>query len=136
MLHSTDRSLRPRSVRPALPSVALIAAAALVAGCSSVPEPVAEIASARTAIRNTQGTDARRLAPVELDRAETKLRRAEAAVRDERNEEARMLALQAGADAELAAARANAEKAERSAQELDESIRVLRSEIERARTTR
>lgn len=126
-----------RSMRAALSVTAIaIGASVLVAGCSSVPEPVAELASARTAIRNTQGTDARSLAPVELDRAETKLRRAETAVREERYEEARMLARQARADAELAAARANAARAERSAEELDESIRVLRSEIERARTMR
>lgn len=115
--------------------IALLGAAALT-GCSSVPEPVGELASARTAIRSTEGSGASTLAPVELDRAQTKLTRAETAAADKKYDVARRLAEEATADADLAAAKANAVKAERGADELEKSISVLRSEIDRAGTTR
>ena len=108
---------------------------AILAGCSSVPEPVAEMASARTAVRSVQDTDAARLSPVLLDRAKTKLQRAESAMRNEDYAEARRLAEEALADAELARAQADAMMATRNAEELEKSIKVLRSEIDRARSS-
>jgi hypothetical protein len=100
--------------------------------CRSVPQPVAEMASARTAISGVRGTGAADLAPVEMDRATTKLARAEAAMKAERYDEARRLAEEARADAELASTLASAIQAERSADELAASIEMLRREIERA----
>jgi hypothetical protein len=116
-----------------LPSLfcALLLATQLGA-CRSAPEPVAEMASARTAISGVRGTGAADLAPVELDRATTKLVRAEAAMNAKRYDEARRLAEEARADAELAAAMASAVQAERGADELAASIEMLRREIERA----
>lgn len=108
----------------------------VASGCASVPEPVAEIASARTAIRAIEGGDARVQAPVELDRAKTKLQRAEAATGTKDYAEARRLAEESLADAELAAAKTNAAKAQRNADEMELSIAVLRDEIERARSQR
>lgn len=105
-------------------------------GCASVPEPVAEMASARTAIRSIEGGDARTLAPVELDRAKTKLQRAEAAVNDKQYADAARLAGESRADAELAAAKTDMLKAERTAGEMERSIEMLRNEIERAKTKR
>ena len=113
----------------------LVYAAILAAGCSSVPEPVAELASARTAVRSVQDTDAQNLAPVLLDRAKTKLDRAEAAMRDKHYDEARRLAEESLADAQLARAKADAAIAQRNADELESSIKVLRSEIDRAKSS-
>jgi hypothetical protein len=111
----------------------LACAAIFVAGCSSVPEPVAELASARTAVRSVQDTDARSMAPVLLDRAKTKLDRAEAAMANKQYDEARRLAEESLADAQLARAKSDAMLAQRNADELEASIKVLRSEIDRAR---
>ena len=119
-------------------TVFLVAVGAMLigAGCASVPEPVAEIASARTAIRAIENGDARSLAPVELDRAKSKLQRAEAAVNSGQNAEATRLAEESLADAELATAKTNMIKAEKNAEELERSIAVLRREIERAQSQR
>lgn len=105
-------------------------------GCASVPEPVAEMASARTAVSAIEGGDARMLAPVELDRAKTKLQRAEKAVARKDYAEAKRLADESLADAQLATAKTNSIKAQRSAEELEQSLSVLRSEIERASSQR
>jgi hypothetical protein len=108
----------------------------IATGCASVPEPVAELASARTALRAIENTDARDQAPVELDRAKTKLQRAETATSSKNYAEARRLAEESLADAELAAAKTSAAKAQRNANELERSIALMRDEIERARTQR
>jgi hypothetical protein len=106
---------------------------ALTGGCASTPAPVAELASARTAIDSAQASEAQTLAPVPLDRARTKLARAEKAMQSGDNEEAQRLAEEALADAQLAVAKAEAERAKAAAQEMEASVRILRDEIERAR---
>jgi len=115
-------------------ATAVVAAIVLISACSSVPEPVGEISSARAVVRSLSDTEARTFAPVEADRARTKLQRAEAALQAKNFDEARRLAMEAEADAELARAKTNAIKANRAAAELEQSIRVLRSEIERAQS--
>ncbi len=105
-----------------------------LSGCASTPEPVAEIATARAAVSAVEDVDVQRLAPVQLDRAKTKLARAEEALDDRNYDEARRLAEESLADARLARAQADALSAQRSASELEQSIEVLRSEIDRARS--
>lgn len=114
----------------------VVAIISLTSACSSVPEPVGEIASARAVVRSLADTEARTFAPVEADRARTKLQRAEAAFQAKNFDEARRLAMEAEADAELARAKTSAIRANRAADELERSIRVLRSEIERAQSMR
>ena len=118
-----------RSARPG----AAILAALLLTACASTPEPIGELASARTALRSVNNAEVRRLAPVQLDRASSKLERAQAAMKAENYAEARRLAEESLADAELARAQTNAILAQRNARELEQSIQVLRSEIDRAR---
>lgn len=113
-------------------AVAVGAAILALAACASTPKPVAELASARTAVDSVEDTAAAREAPVLLDRARSKLQRAESAMEAERYDEARRLANESLADAQLARATADAAVAERNARELEESIRVLRSEIQRS----
>lgn len=108
----------------------------LLAGCSSTPEPVAELSAAKTALRSAESQEAVQHAPVELDRAQTKLKAAEKALADESYERAKLLAIEAQADAELAQAKAGAAETKRAVAELESSIRIMREEIERARANR
>jgi hypothetical protein len=114
----------------------LAALVATVVGCASTPEPIGELASARTAIRNLDQADVRRFAPVDFDRAKTKLARADEALAKDENAQARRLAEESLADAELARAKASAARATMAADDLEQSIDVMRNEIERARTSR
>ena len=103
-------------------------------GCSSTPEPVAEIAAAKTSLVTAANEETTRHAPVAIDRAKHKLKRAETAVAKEEYEEAKRLAEEAQADAELAQAIAAKTEAEAAVKELENSIQVLREEIMRARS--
>ncbi len=123
-----------RTIRPCVPVAGVLLLA--VAGCSSTPAPVAELSAAKTTFQNAQSQEAARYAPVALDRAQTKLTAAERAMAAEAFEEARLLALEAQADAELAQAKAGAAEVQRAVAELESSIRILRDEIERARSNR
>jgi hypothetical protein len=83
-----------------------------LAACGSVPAPVAEMSAAQTAVTGAEEADAARYAPSDLDRARDKLIRAQAAMQEEDNEEARRLAEQALVDARSAEAKARAEAAQ------------------------
>ena len=71
-------------------------------------------------------------APVEMDQARNKLRRAEKAMRQEDYNEAKRLADEAQADAELALALTGKAEAEQAVHEMEISIEVLREEIMRS----
>jgi hypothetical protein len=103
----------------------------LFSGCSSVPKPVGEFASARSQIQSAESSDAGSYAPVELDRAKTKLRNAERAAAEKEHLTARLLAEESISDARLAAAKARTAKAERSAQEMRDTVQTMEREIER-----
>jgi hypothetical protein len=83
-----------------------------LAACSSAPPPEAEMSAAQTAVTAAEQADAAQYAPSDLDRARDKLLRAQAAIQEEENEQARRLAEQALVDARLAEARARAETAQ------------------------
>ncbi|MCU7904333.1 MAG: DUF4398 domain-containing protein [Candidatus Thiodiazotropha sp. (ex Epidulcina cf. delphinae)] len=103
-------------------------------GCGSTPEPVAEIAAAKTSLIAAEGEETARYAPVAMDRAQQKLKRAKNAIAKEDYDAARRLAEEARADAELAQAVTAKTQAEKAAKELENSIQVLREEILRARS--
>lgn len=103
----------------------------LFSGCSSIPKPVGEFASAKSQIQSAESSDASSLAPVELDRAKTKLRNAERAAAEKKYLTARLLAEEAISDARLATAKARTAKAERSAQEMRDTVQTMEREIER-----
>jgi hypothetical protein len=111
----------------------LIAAAigVLSAGCATTPRPTAEITRARTLIEQAEKAGAQQYAAVEMDQARNKLRLADAANHDGKNEEARARANEAAADAELAMARTNSGEAKKSADEVQDSTDTLRREAER-----
>src|SRR5262245_3978018 len=85
---------------------------ATLAACSSVPVPTGEMSAAQTAVTAAEQADAAKFAPSDLDRARDKLIRAQAAVQDENNDEARRLAEEALVDARVAEAKARADTAQ------------------------
>jgi hypothetical protein len=112
----------------------LIAAAVglLCTGCASQADrPTSEITRARTLIEQAEKAGAQQYAAVELDQARNKLRLAEAATEDGKNEEARNRANEAAADAELAAARATSGNARKAAEEVERSTATLERESNR-----
>ncbi len=110
----------------------LVAACSLIlitGGCSSIPKPVGELASAGTAISGAESSGASEYAPVELDRATTKLQNAQNAVKKENYAEATRYANEALADAKLATAKATASKTKKAAGEMEDSINLLQKSL-------
>ena len=101
---------------------------AFVAACSSTPPPVAEISAAQTAVTAAEQADAAQHAPADLDRARDKVLRAQAAMQDDENDQARRLAEQALVDARLAEAKARADVARQNADQVQAGIDELSSE--------
>lgn len=104
----------------------------LLAACSSVPPPTEQLAVSRAAIESAQTAGAPEFAAADLAQARSKFERAQAAMRDEDYLRARRLAEEAAVDAQLAQARAGSVRAQTAAAQVDQSIRALRSELERA----
>lgn len=107
---------------------------AFVAGCSSTAQPIAEMAAAKTAMLAAEGENTQLHAPVAMDRARQKMRRAEVAMAQEDYATARRLAEEAQADAELAQAISSTSGVQTAVKELEDSIEMLREEITRARS--
>lgn len=104
----------------------------LLAGCATTPPPSQQMAVSRAAVESARAAGGNQYAPVELQQAMTKLDAAEQAMAREDYAEARTLAEQAEVDARLASAKANSTKAQRASAAVEEDIRVLRQEIDRA----
>ena len=112
---------------------ALAASAVLLGACASQGKaPVADLAIARTSVAQAEVAGAAQYAPVEFAAARDKLARAEAAMRNERYDDARRLTDEAAADADVAERAARAAKSARAAQELERSNAVLGNELNRA----
>ena len=103
----------------------------LFSGCSSVPKPVGEIAGAKAQIEDAETNEASWFAAVELDRAKSKLKRAERAVVEDEYLTAKQLADEAFSDAELAAAKASSARAKQFAQEMKDTVQSMEREIDR-----
>lgn len=110
----------------------LVAAAVglLCAGCATT-QPPPEVTRAQTLIEQAEKAGARQYAADQLDSARDKLRLANAAARDGKEEEARARANEAAADAQLAQSRAQSGVAEKAANEVQRSTEVLQREAER-----
>lgn len=104
-----------------------------IPGCSSTPKPVAELSAAETALTAVESEEASKHAPVRMDRARQKIKRAKEAMAKENYKEATRLAEEAQADAELAQAITAKAETDRAVSELENSLKVLREEIMRAR---
>lgn len=127
---------RPSYLRSTLLVPAAFAATLALGACATQGKPpVADLAVARSSVSQAEAAGAAQLAPVELLNARNKLASAEAAMRDERYNEARVFTDEAAADADVAERKARAMKATSAAMELQRSNAVLGDEIER-KTTR
>ena len=103
----------------------------LVAGCATVPPPNEQVAVAKAAIANAVSAGATATAPAELQAAREKLDQANQAMIAKDHAHARVLAEQAEVDAQLAAAKARAVKAEQAAATTEDQNRVLKEEMMR-----
>ncbi len=109
------------------------AAVVLLAGCSSLKIPAtADVAVSKAAVDNAAGAGGAEFAPVEMKAAREKMALANKAMTAKDYKLAMELATQAQADAKLAQGKANSAKAQLAADALQDDIRVLREELERA----
>ena len=112
---------------------AALAALLVLAGCASQKAPAtADVAVSRNAVQNAVQAGAAELAPAEITAARAKMMRANEALAAKDYRLARELAMQAQADAQLAQSKANSAKATAASNALNEDLRVLRQEVERA----
>jgi hypothetical protein len=116
-----------RRLRIALPALLLFAAAAN----AGAPPPTTNLQAAQQAIANAERVDAASLAAVELGEARAKLSAAEHAVAEKEMVAGAQFADEARADAELAAAKAGATKANTVNAEIRRSTATLVEEMQR-----
>lgn len=112
-------------------SVLLVCGILGVAGCAGRP-PLESLSQAELAVGEADKRTASQYAPMELQTARGQLEQARQAMNDKEYEEARRLADQALVNAQLAEAKAGAERARQAAAELQRSIETLRAELQRS----
>lgn len=104
--------------------------------CASDKTPAtADVAVSRAQVAAATSAGAADLAPAEMQAAREKLMRANQALAAKDYKLAQDLATQASADAQLAQSKANSAKATTAADELQNNIRLLREEVQRANAT-
>ena len=109
------------------------AALALLVGCSSMKTPAtADVAVSKAAVDSAVGAGGAEFAPLEMESARTKMAAANKAMADKDYKLAASLANEAQADAKLAQGKANSAKAQAAADALQDNLRVLREELDRA----
>ena len=115
-------------------TAAVAATLALALGaCGGSPEkPETELAMTDAALQKAETAGAREYAPIELRRAREKKELADKKLAEEEYLAANRLTTQATVDAELAAAKAEAERSRLALQEVQNSIQLMRQEITRA----
>lgn len=102
---------------------------AMLVGCSGVPVPKEQLAVSQSALNEATRSGAPEHAPAELRAAREKMDRASQAVKDHDYELARRMAEQAEVDARLAQAKANSERARLAAEQVQQSLEILRQEL-------
>lgn len=110
-----------------------VVAVALTACANPEKAPAtADVAVSRNAVENAVAAGAADVAPAEVSAAREKMLRANQALAAKDYSLARDLAIQAQADAKLAQSKASSAKATAAANALQEDLRVLREEVDRA----
>jgi hypothetical protein len=111
-----------------------LAALLALAACASEQKApaTAAVAVSRNAVDNAVSAGAPELAPDDLSAARAKMMRANQALAAKDYKLARQLAVEAQADAKLAQSKASSAKATAAADALNEDLRVLRQEVDRA----
>ncbi len=110
--------------------VPLICGGLGMAGCAGKP-PLTTLSQAELAVEEAGKRTAAQYAPLELQTAREQLDKAKRAMNDKEYDAARRLADQALVNAQLAEAKAGAEKARQAAAELQKSIQTLGAELQR-----
>jgi len=108
-----------------------LAAVLLLGGCVHDIPPYEELSRGSYAIKDAEEDGARDFAPLELWYANKSLDKAKAALADERYDDARYYANLAELEAEHAKAKTESLKSQKAADELKESVRLLKEEIRR-----
>nr|WP_314546945.1 DUF4398 domain-containing protein [uncultured Massilia sp.] len=122
-----------KSINLPLHAAMVTVALALVACASPEKTPAtAAVAVSHNAVENAVSAGAPELAPQEINAAREKMMRANQALAAKDYKAARELAVQAQADAKLAQSKANSAKATAAADALNQDLRVLRQEVDRA----
>ncbi len=103
----------------------------ILTGCSGMKPPHEEIARSAYTIKAAEEDGARELAPLELRQAKKTLEKAQAALKNEDYEEALNYAKTAELEAQLAQAITESASNNAAAQEIKESIRTLKKELDR-----
>jgi len=114
-------------------SVLCCAPMVLTIGCASMKAPAtADVAVSKSSIENAGSSGAAEFAPIEMNSAREKLAKANQAMARKDYKEASEWATQANADAKLAQSKANSAKAQAATDALQDDIRILREELDRA----
>jgi hypothetical protein len=113
-------------------AIAASAALAIVACAGEVERPTEQMARASTLIEQAEKAGAQRYAAAELQQARARLAAADDAVEKGKEDQARWLAEEAAADAELAAARTASGEAKQAAEEVARGTQTLQQEAERS----
>ena len=116
--------------------LAALAAVLALSACASPNRApaTADVAVSRNAVDNAVSAGAADLAPEEVNAARAKMMLANQALAAKDYKKASELATQAQADAQLAQSKANSAKATAASRALNDDLRVLRQEVERANT--
>lgn len=105
----------------------------LTTGCSSLKTPAtSSVAVSKAAVDNASAAGGAEFAPLEMHSAREKMAQANKAMAAKDYKLARDLANGAQADAKLAQSKANSAKAQAAASALNDDLRVLREELDRA----
>lgn len=110
-------------------AIALGSVVVTLAACGIEP-PKTEIAYAEATIQSARNVDANRYAGVELERAKNKLDEAKMAMKEGDNEKALRLANESTAVANLAQAKTEAGKAQEAEKQMQDSLRLLKSQLQ------
>lgn len=105
----------------------------LAAACSTLETPAtADVAVSKAAVANAAGAGGEEFAPAEMKTARASMAQANKAMTDKNYKLAMEFASKAEADAKLAQSKASSTKAQIAADALQDDIRVLREELNRA----
>jgi hypothetical protein len=101
-------------------------------GCASVPRPAEELSQSESALRSAKELGAGQIpqAALELKLSEDELQKARELLKDERNEEARLILLRSRADAELALALTRQGQAISAEQGAQEQLRAVQKSVQ------
>jgi hypothetical protein len=113
-----------------LQPAAVVVLAGALAACGGIPQPTEQVQLARAAVSQAQPIAVSDGAP-ELKTAQAKLAAAERAMQGGDYVSARVLAEQAEVDAKYAWTLAEGARMQRAAAEVDQSVKLLRDELER-----